>query len=50
MCIRDRLLAVDPADAEGVMSVLRSAGEKPSIIGKISKKEGISIIKDGEVL
>ena len=44
------LLTVAPADAEGVMSVLRAVGEKPSIIGKISAKEGISIIKDGEVL
>lgn len=44
------LLAVDPADAQGVMSALKSVGEKPSVIGKISAKEGISIIKDGEVL
>ncbi len=44
------ILTVSPEDAEGVMSALTAAGEKPSIIGKISSKEGISIIKDGEVL
>ena len=44
------ILTVDPADAGGVMDTLTAAGEKPSIIGKISSKEGVSIIKDGEIL
>ena len=44
------ILTVDPADAGGVMDTLTAAGEKPSVIGKISSKEGVSIIKDGEIL
>ena len=44
------IFAVSPVDAEGVMAVLAAAGEKPNIIGKISAKEGISIINDGKVL
>ena len=32
------ILTVDPADAGGVMDTLTAAGEKPSVIGKISSE------------
>ncbi len=44
------ILIIDPADADGVMAALSAVGERPAVIGKISKKEGISIYKDGKVL
>jgi len=44
------MFVVDAADADGVVNALTAAGEKPSVIGKIVKGEGVKIFKDGEVL
>ncbi|MGN1349916.1 MAG: phosphoribosylformylglycinamidine cyclo-ligase [Anaerovoracaceae bacterium] len=44
------MLVVEEKDAEGVMNVLRAEGEKPSVIGRIVKGEGVRILKEGEVL
>ncbi len=44
------MLVVDEADAKGVMKLLFSKGEKPYIIGKIIKGEGVNIIRNGEII
>lgn len=44
------IMAVDPKDAEGVMALLQASGEKPSMIGKITAKEGIEIINGDQIL
>ncbi|MBR5228296.1 MAG: phosphoribosylformylglycinamidine cyclo-ligase [Firmicutes bacterium] len=44
------MFVVDAADADAIVSALQAAGEKPSVIGKIVKGEGVKIYKDGEVL
>ncbi len=44
------MMVVDEADAAGVVGALVAAGEKPSIIGKVVKGEGVKIINDGVVL
>jgi phosphoribosylformylglycinamidine cyclo-ligase len=44
------MMAVDEDKADKIVSLLRSKGENPSVIGRIVKGEGVRIIKDGEVL
>lgn len=44
------MMVVDEKDVDGIMNVLKSEGEHPSVIGRIVKGEGVTIIKDGQVL
>ena len=44
------IMVVDPKDAEGVTALLQASGEKPSVIGKITAKEGIEIINGDQIL
>ena len=44
------MMVVDEKDAEGVMSILKAEGEDPSIIGRIVKGEGVTVIHDGKAL
>ena len=44
------MMVVDEKDAEGVMSILKTEGEDPSIIGRIVKGEGVTVIHDGKAL
>ena len=38
------VIAVDPEDAEKALEVLRAAGEKPVVIGRVADVAGIDII------
>lgn len=44
------MMVVEEKDAEGIMNILQAEGEKPSVIGRIVKGEGVRILKEGEVL
>ena len=44
------MMVVDEKDAEGVMSILNAEGEDPSVIGRIVKGEGVTVIHDGKAL
>ena len=44
------MMVVDEKDAEGVMSILKAEGENPSVIGRIVKGEGVTVIHDGKAL
>ncbi|MCR5363886.1 MAG: phosphoribosylformylglycinamidine cyclo-ligase, partial [Bacteroidales bacterium] len=38
------IAVVDAADADKVISILADCGEKASVIGKVTDKEGVNII------
>lgn len=44
------MMAVSEKDAQGVLHVLEEAGEKPVIVGKIGRGEGVAIFEDGKEL
>lgn len=44
------MFAVDPAEADDIVKTLKAEGEKPVVIGRVVKGEGVVIIDNGEVL